>query len=227
MTTNPQTAMNLYLDQCQAQYQAEVKQIAIFNSVITAKWDLETKLKFTKIFYHIRGHFIDMLWHLGNLAPNIEYKSIVLKNIQEEFGSKNSHEVLFFNFANSLGADIKNEIVRPVWYLDFVKEFNHNHIKFVLEKSWNSAWAAFSAYEKLDNLDYPNLFELAQSLDVNRQALVFFKIHMSVTHFDNTEPKLIQIWESDPESVKAGFEFIFKNQLEMWRSLDAEMHNQK
>jgi len=38
-----------------------------------------------------------------------------------------------------------------------------------------------------------------------------------------TSKLLEEIWDTDPQSVKAGFEFVAQNQLEMWRELDKEL----
>jgi len=158
--------------------------------------NLEQKQKFARQFYHTRGHFYEMLWFLGSLAPSFEYKKVVLQNITEEFGGKKSHENLYWDFAKELGG---------------------------YSKMGGAVWAAFSAYEKQDNLDYSKLYELAKNFEISEKGLFFFKIHTQVQHFETTENLLQKCWESDREAVKAGFEFIKRVQMKVWQGLSEEV----
>jgi hypothetical protein len=51
-------------------------------------------------------------------------------------------------------------------------------------------FSALSAYERLDNLDYKYLAELAMSLQTPRNGLLFFKVHLNAQHFSTTEKYL-------------------------------------
>jgi hypothetical protein len=81
------------------------------------------------------------------------------------------------------------------------------------------AWSAFGAYEKLDNVDYDNLYNFAISLGSSKKGLVFFDIHRHVEHYENIDPLLQTIWDKNPELVRKGFEFIGNHQLAMWSRL--------
>lgn len=201
-------------------YLEQLKEISLFNTQLTQHWSNEQKQLFAKVFYHLRGHFYEFLWLMGNYAPNLEAKEIVLKNISEEFGeSRRSHEQLYFDFAKVLGVDIESEIITENGYLNFAKQFNRGHIKWLIEHSWNEKQAAFSAYERLDNVDYPYLFSLAQSFGLPDKDLVFFRAHIKVHHYEATESLLKEVWQQDSESVIKGFSFIYSHQLAMWRNL--------
>ena len=80
-------------------------------------------------------------------------------------------------------------------------------------------FAAFAAYEKLDNLDYVNLLSLVKSLNVTNKGQIFFKIHSVVEHFSPAYNKLVRIWDESPDVVKEAFTFIGDNQLNMWHNL--------
>lgn len=209
-----------YLQDWDRNYSYEIKKIDLFNPLLTSQWTQEQKIYFTKVFYHARGHFHDFLWVLGNFSNSKETKDIILKNISEEFnGSAQSHEQMYLNFSKSLGANIEDEIIEQTSYLPFLKEFNKEHIKWLRSHNEISGFAAFSAYEHLDNVDYTSLFELAKSLGTSNKGMIFFKVHMSANHFKTTENKLSVFWREQPEEVKNAYEFIAKHQINMWQNL--------
>ena len=202
------------------QYQIQAKQIALFNEERALSWTSEQKKKFALYFYHLRGHFHDFMWYLGNHANDKETKDIVLKNFAEELnGSAKSHEQMYFMFAESVGINVADEFVYEENYLPFAKEFNHGHIKWLHEHSPEERLGAFAAYERLDNLDYLNLLELVKSLGVSKPGQIFFKVHSQVEHFTPTVAKLKDIWLASPQLVIEAFSFIGNHQLSMWRSL--------
>lgn len=200
-------------------YKAEIKQIPLFDPNKTRKWDILQKKQFARIFYHLRGHFHDVLWLMGNFAPKLEAKNLILKNIGEEFGRGSSHEQLYIEFASALNVDIHEEIITEKNYTEFAKRFNKKHIQWLLQHHWNEKIAAFSAYERLDNVDYPQLLDLAASFGLPDRALIFFRVHTRVQHYEAVEGLLQDVWEHNPKSVVKGFEFIYRHQLNMWREL--------
>jgi len=201
-------------------YQDKVSKIKLFQKG-GVNWTPEKKQKFVKTFYHIRGHFYKFLWTLGSFAPNNDFKKVILGNIEEEFGGKGpTHEKLYFDFARSFGIDILDEMISEEHNFEFIKQFNQNHINFIVKEPWNTKWSAFSAYERLDNVDYTNLGLLAESMGANGKGMTFFRVHQNAGHYDTTSKLLEEIWEKDPQSVKVGFEFIAEHQLKMWREFE-------
>jgi pyrroloquinoline quinone (PQQ) biosynthesis protein C len=176
-------------------YKQEVKKISIFQPSLTEKWTSQQKIYFAKIFYHARGHFHEFLWLLGNFSDDKETKELVLKNIAEEFNSSSlSHEQMYLNFAESVGAELDEEIIEQTSYLPCIKKFNKGHLRWLKNHDSDSRFAAFSAYERLDNLDYVLLWQLAKSLGVSNKGMIFFKVHMRAGHFQTTEAKLNSLW---------------------------------
>jgi hypothetical protein len=160
------------------------------------------------------------LWFLGNHATKTELKEQVLYNIKEEFGGrKYSHELLYFKFCKSLGFDIENEFVYEQSNHAFIKEFNLKHIEWLSRGSEVARWATFSAYERLDNIDYTNLLELAKNLGSSEEGLEFFIIHNKADHFDKTYRILKGFWTEHKTEIKKSFGFIAENQILMWGRL--------
>jgi hypothetical protein len=83
--------------------------------------------------------------------------------------------------------------------------------------------AAFGAYERLDNVDYPNLKRLAESLGVTEKGLEFFEAHVEVAHFSAIEPKLRAAWKSSKVEIVDAFTFIGNHQLQLWKDLYDEV----
>ena len=209
-----------FLDNWEVKYREEASRIRLFQPSLTSEWTEAQKTLFAYVFYHARGHFHDFLWYVGSHADDKETKDIVLKNIAEEFNSSaRSHEQLYIDFADSVGADTRNALICDKYHMQFVKDFNHNHLKWLHEHSPDYNFAALAAYEKLDNLDYANLLVLVKSLNVTNKGQIFFKIHSVVEHFAPTYDKLSRIWDESPDAVKKAFAFIGENQLNMWSKL--------
>ena len=203
-------------------YKEELLEIDMFDTTKTVFWNEEQKQMFAKLFYHARGHFYKFLWCIGSRSFVRATKNKILENIQEEFGEeKKSHEQLYFDFAKVLGVSLEKEIYEEKFYLPFLREFDKNHIKWIVENdSESSKFGLFSAYERLDNIDYANLLNLVKSIGVTHPAaLTFFIVHSNASHFERLHLELNEIWESDREKIVSAFRFIYVNQLNMWAQL--------
>ena len=209
-----------YLQSWDAAYNEESVKIPLFNPSNRTQLTSAQKQLFAKAFYHARGHFYRFLWMVGSFAETEDEKRVVIDNIMEEFGGRHrSHERLYFDFAESLGVDVVAEIQSETAYAPFLVAFNKAHIDWLLSHDWNHKWAAFSAYERLDNIDYENLYRIASAMNLGEKELRFFDVHRHVKHFDGASVSLLKMWEISPDSVKSGFEFIGQHQLKMWRNL--------
>jgi len=197
-----------------------MENIDLFNAKLTQNWSLEQKQHFVKVFYHSRGHFRDFLFFLGNFAPNKKIKLIFLENIREEFGDDNlSHEQLYLDYAKTLGVDLKPEIIEEKYYTSEMRQFNKAHIKWMLSKDWESQFAAFSAYERLDSTDYTKLLSLSE------KEHKFFTIHRVAKHFEKTYRELTILWNKNPAKVEEAFAFVADVQLKMWKDLSNTIFN--
>lgn len=203
-------------------YKEALTNIDMFNVSKTVFWNEQQKRIFANLFYHARGHFYKFLWCLGSRSSELTTKNKVLENIKEEFGEeKKSHEQLYFDFAQAVGVSLEKEIYEEKFYLPFLRDFDKNHIKWIVENSGESSkFALFSAYERLDNIDYANLLNLVKGMGVTSpRALTFFIVHSNASHFERLNPELNRIWEVDCHKVVSAFQFIYLNQLEMWQKL--------
>ena len=223
---NKTKSLKNFVASCEKNYNNQLRIIPLFNPNLTQRWSHIQKQYFSKVFYHLRGHFHEFLWLLGNFSPDIKTKQVILRNIYEEFGeSRRSHEQLYFDFAAALGVDLKREIVFEETYLEFARKFNKGHLEWLLDHCWEEKQAAFSAYERLDNIDYPYLFLLGKSLGLAGEKLIFFKVHIKVAHYASTESLLETIWQQNAGQVANGFHFIFDHQLKMWHNLSEVLFN--
>lgn len=218
--------LNHFLTTWDNAYKNELEKIDLFKIDLTKYWSKQQKQLFTKIFYHIRGHFHDFLWHMGNHAPSTQAKQMILQNIAEEFGIKGrSHEQLYFDFSACLGVDLNEEISSEKHYLPFARDFNKGHLEWLRTHSWEDNLIVFSAYERLDNIDYIGLYNLAKSFRLTKKELTFFSVHKYVEHFDSTLDYLYNIWLKDPIKIRNGFDFIARHQINMWKKLSDEIYN--
>lgn len=214
-----------YVDSIINSYSDKVKKLPFFAEDFATSLTPEQKKMFIKIFYHARGKFHDFLWYVGSNTQNAKVKKLVLQNISEEFnGSAASHEEMYMHFANQFNVDLTKEFFENKYYIKSIRDFNDNHISYLVNNDDNHRIAALSAYEKLDNIDYPFLLEFASQMGAKRKALIFFKVHALVEHFEATKETLESVWEKDAEAVKKSFEFITNNQLYLWDSLFKELH---
>ncbi|MEN9561708.1 MAG: hypothetical protein RIQ56_981 [Candidatus Parcubacteria bacterium] len=223
-------SLRKFLQAWEPQYDRAAQAIAMFDQTRPLEWTQDQKGFFARTLYHSRGHFYKFLWHLGSRAQSKEQKEVILDNIRDEFGigadgvSRFSHEQLYWHFADAVGVNtdaiIREEILGEKTNLPFIKEFNQGHLEWIMTKPWDYVWGAFSAYERLDNLDYENLYRLAVRLGVSGKALVFYEVHREVEHYESATPLLEAIWDRDPDAVRAGFDFIGQHQLSMWRHMN-------
>lgn len=212
--------LNCFLVEWDNHYKNILKEIPLFNPRLTATFSQNKKIHFVKLFYHARGHFHDFLWHMGNYAPSTEYKKIILANITEEFGKNGlSHEQLYIRFATSLNINLSDEILHKKNYLDFLQDFNKNHLQWLMISDWKSKFSAFAAYERLDNIDYFHLYNLAKSFGLEKKDITFFSVHLHAKHFDETEKELDNMWKLSPQKIIDSFNFIAENQLHMWKKI--------
>jgi pyrroloquinoline quinone (PQQ) biosynthesis protein C len=202
-------------------YQERVRVLDLFNTDITSRWTYEQKVLFVKLFYHARGHFYKFLWYIGSLCQDIDLKESIFYNVNEELGGKGkSHEQMYLDFADSLGVDLLDEIYSEQFYTKFLRDFNKNHLKWILEKEDAARLCLFSAYERLDNIDYTNLLELVKSIGITEEkGLLFFIVHSHAEHFNRLRNYLNNIWNREKETVISAFNFTYENQLIMWRQL--------
>jgi len=128
-----------------------------------------------------------------------------------------SHEQHYFKFCKSIGFEIADEFVTENTYDSFIREFNRCHLQWLNNHNWESNWSVFSAYERLDNIDYSNLLVLAKSIGAKDAGLIFFVIHNKADHFDKTCEDLQKIWLKDKDLVIEGFTFIAQTQIKMWQ----------
>lgn len=213
-------SLDSFLKDWDRDYQSRIQEVELFKPESTSNWTKEQKVLFTKAFYHVRGHFHDFLWFIGNHAESKHVKDIILKNISEEMnGSARSHELLYIDFAKSLGVDVEREFIEEEAYLDSIREFNKGHLQWLNAHNNASRFSAFSAYERLDNLDYQALLNAMTALNVPQPALLFFKVHTRVQHFEATLTELKKIWHRSPQAVIEAFQFISNHQLKMWNDL--------
>lgn len=216
---NPFGSLDEFLSFLDERYQEKIATNALFDPAKTQHWSAEQRAFFCRVFYHLRGHFHDFLWLIGNYAPTVDAKTVVLNNIREEFGQPRSHEQLYGDFAHALGVNLAQEMLSEAHYLTFAREFNRGHLRWLMNHSWHEKFSAFAAYERLDNVDYPKLLALAQSFCVGKEALLFFKVHTKVEHYGATQALLQGIWAEDAHSVVSGFTFIYDHQIKMWQGL--------
>jgi Iron-containing redox enzyme len=211
--------LKIYADKWSQDYTTKLMQLDLFQPSFAKSLSLAQKQDFIRYFYHIRGNFYKFLWFMGSFAPDIRYKKSVQSNITEEFGVAKSHEEWYLEFALTHGVDLKTEIIQEKYNLDFIKTYNKAHIDYIINHHYDISWSTFSAYEKLDNVDYPALMAFAENIQTTPIGLTFFRIHANGNHYTNTEPLLEEIWNRDSSSVIAGFEFVACHQLEMWQDL--------
>jgi len=202
------------------QYKMGMAEIDLFKEEKTQQWSEEQKKLFVQLLYHQRAHFDDVLWLMGNFAPNAEAKEVILNNIRDELGMNGlSHEKLYLEFARSLGVDLTYELIEEKYYYSFLREYNHGHLRWLRDHDWDHRLAAFTAIERLDNLDYLGLRDVAVSIGAVGKALTFFNVHIHVKHYEAAEKFFIILWKSKSDVVKSVFQFIGSYQLEIWRKI--------
>jgi hypothetical protein len=215
--------LGTFVEQWEGDYQSRLKQVSLLDPSEASTLSLEQREYFAHLFWHVRGHFAEFLWILGSKAPDKKSKQVVLDNIADEFGARSdehtSHEVLYNRFAESLGADTTMTPVDDAYYPTFLREYNQDHLRFMLGNDWNTCSALFSGYESLDNSDYGAVEEIGKAWGLDRHSLEFFEVHRKSDHFGEVSSELDRIWKEDQSAVTNGFTFIGKHQLAMWQEL--------
>jgi Iron-containing redox enzyme len=214
-------ALKSFMEQWDDDYSERLNKIDLFKPFLTKNWNHEQKKLFVKLLYHQRGHFGNILWFMGNYAPDAKSKEIILDNIREEFGKHApSHEKLYMDFAKSMGVDLTCEFLDEEFYQPFLKEYNHGHLRWLRDHAWDHRLAAFAALERLDNLDYVGLRNIATSLGAAKTDLVFFNVHIHVQHYDAVEKSLLkELWGREPVLVQEAFSFISHYQVDIWNKI--------
>ena len=208
-------------------YQQQAEGIPIFDTMLTSQLNTEQVKHFIRLLYHQRAHFDDVLWYMGNFAPDAESKEMIIENIRDEMGKGGrSHESLYLDFAASMGVDLTDELLEEKYYLPFLKEYNHGHLKWFRDHDWSHRLTAFAAIERLDNLDYTNLKNTAESFGVEESKLLFFKVHMYVKHYESLEDsEFSTLWNDKHELVRDVFNFIGKYQIDIWKRISKAVFN--
>jgi Iron-containing redox enzyme len=199
-------------------YRQSASMIDLFDTEKVKTLSLEQRAFLAKAFYHVRGHFHDFLWFIGNRST-LAVKRLILENLDEEFGGDRSHEEFYYDFAASFGVNLDDEVVEQTTHLPFIREYNYQHMHWLKSNNADARFAAFAAYERLDNPDYENLYQMAVSLELKGRALVFFDVHRHVEHYEATTQLLNDIWQRNPQAVMDAFNFIGNHQLNIWYKL--------
>src|SRR5579872_3617609 len=130
--------LHLFLEDWDKRYFEEIKKIPLFDKNLTRKWNKEQKQLFVKLLYHQRAHFDDILWFMGNFAPDQESKQMIIDNISDEFGMKGvSHEKLYLDFAKSMDVDLTYELLDEKYYYSFLREYNQGHLRWLRDNDWD------------------------------------------------------------------------------------------
>lgn len=223
LTTNEIDICKLhqFLNMWDENYKKRINRINLFNQNLIRAWDDTQKKLFVKLLYHQRAHFGEVLWYMGNIAPSYAAKEMILENIRDEFGKHGiSHEELYHVFAKNMGVDLTYELVEEKIYPTFIKEYNKGHLRWLREHDWEHNLAAFAALERLDNLDYVSLRDVAIALGASKKALVFFNVHIHVTHYEDIEKSIFsELWLTRPEVVMDVFNFIGNYQIDIWKKI--------
>ncbi|MDF1760532.1 MAG: iron-containing redox enzyme family protein [Coxiellaceae bacterium] len=213
--------MEAYLSRWDAKYKQEIKTIDLFNADKTSTWSLKQKQFFIKVFYHLRGHFAEFLWYMGNFAPDASTKEMILRNIRDEFNQNGlSHEQLYFLFAEAFDVDLTFELLDETAYLPFAREYIDGQLRWLRTKDWSNRLAFFAAIERLDNVDYLNFHDIAVSMGAEKKALTFFNVHICADHFEGILASAFgELWQQNQDLVKHVFEFVKDYQVGMLSKL--------
>ena len=220
-------AFNQFLSDWDKRYQGVVQKNPLFHPEITTQWSIAQKKQLVGYLYHIRGHFHELLWEMGNSAPDSDFKEMIIDNIRDEFGGNGlSHEKLYYLFAEHFGLDLTLELLDNRYYADFIKHYQNTVLRWFKKADWDYKLSAFAAIERLDNIDYANLLGLANSLDsLLPRETAFFYIHMNVAHFsDKMKAALFIIWSKNRGIIEESFQVVLTVQTAMWQALFEHIH---
>lgn len=224
-----------FLQEIDAAQEDAYREIPLFNPEQVRRWTTDQRQYFVKVFYHTRGHFDRLLWTRFVYAPDAEAKKQILRYMAEEGGlsdlsasvSQSSHELLFARFAEELGAPLTSEVTEQEGYVPFARRFNQGLIKWFREHDWETGQVGFAAYERLDNVDYKYMYDVAIALGVSDAALEFFRVHREADHFEKSSTMLPGVWQRDPKKVQEAFSFIYTHQRTMWQGLSDAVFDHK
>ncbi|ELR97577.1 iron-containing redox enzyme family protein [Gloeocapsa sp. PCC 73106] len=210
-----------FLNEWDKTYLNSLKNIPIFNSKTTQNWTEDQQRLFIKLLYHVRSHFGEFLWHLGNFAPNVQMKEMILENIRDEWGKDGpSHEQIYLNLAHQMGVDLTYECVEQENYLPFLREYNQSQIRALIEHDWQHKLVGFAVGERLDKTDYECLRDIFRNFGLTETQLVFFNKHIASDHFEGAIAMALQeIWLSDSKLVINVFKKVGAFQTLMWQNL--------
>jgi len=229
----PELTLDSFLLEMDRKQAGRYSMIPIFDPDEVQRWSQPEKEYFAKVFYHTRGHFDRLLWMRLSHAPTAEDKKSILGYMAEEVGLESldsdgnfrSHEELFEAFAESLGVELNAELTEERFYLPFARNFNQGLIDWFRRHDWEMQTIGFSAYERLDNVDYEFLYKIARTLGAEGDSLAYFEVHRGADHFEKTSKGLPDAWEKNPSGVKSAYDYVYSHQREMWQGLAIAMHD--
>lgn len=231
--------LDAFVDDWTEGYRREQQTLQMFNPKITAQFTYQSQCRFFSIFDELRWHFTGLLGYLAGMAPNKAYRDVLHRNWCEENGAGTrakawSHDELYRISAAAVGLDLfqdRSERWVKKAQRPYTKEFNERFFGWTLWQvdsygitvGWRRIWAAYCAYELLDNIDYPAFLEMAKSFGLKGEALRFFEIHIHVQHYDQGRKLLEALWSKRRSDVEAGFAFIKCLQLSAFRGLSDDL----
>jgi len=217
--------MDEFLARWDDSYLRGLRDIPMFDVRITSQWSREQQQRFARTFYHVRGHFGEVLWAMGNAIPSSTVKNIILANIRDEFGGAGpSHESLYLELVRELGVELTGEYARNDDYLPFLRQYNDLQVHAIRTSDAASSIIGFAAGERLDHLDYSGLRGIFESFGLPVHKLGFFTAHIDAEHFESPlAGELLELWRADRERVKDVFEQVRHFQLAMWHTLSARL----
>ncbi len=231
-----ETTLQGFVDGWRREYVLQQRAIPLFKPELTARFTLAQQRAFIVIFDELRRHFTGLLGHLAELAPQQSYKRVLRENWIEENGvggapGLKSHDHWYRLSARALGINILKERLGGCAKRPYTEKFNRRFFQWIIRqiviygwaRGWQRIWAAYCAYELLDNVDYPAFLKMAESFGLTGKALKFFEIHCAVEHYGQGRKLLEAIWHRHPEDVRAGFAFIKQLQLTAFKALSEEL----
>ncbi len=215
------TGLDGFLRSWDESYLRGLNGIEMFDPEITRRWSTQQRQFFVGAFYHVRGHFGEVLWRLGNAAPDARIKGIILDNIGDEFaGDGPSHEQLYLELARQVGCDLANEHVEEKFYLPFLRQYNQSQLRAIGDLDWRDVLIGFAVGERLDDLDYSALRSMFESFGLTGHHLTFFDAHAHAGHFGGLlQTAVEETWVADAQAVMRTFNRVRHFQIAMWREL--------
>jgi pyrroloquinoline quinone (PQQ) biosynthesis protein C len=175
---------------------------------------------FAEAFYFIRYEFCKLNFIIGARCSNDELLwGGLAKNLIEELGGKSgiTHNQLYRNFLESIGAKSENELDSP----PFAQAFNSRWEYFAKTAPLMEALSAIAIYEIFDVPDYQMFLEILERAKVPEEGLVFFRVHANAHHFEMFEDTVTWILQQEggQEAFDRAKDFVFETQQKMWLGL--------